>query len=469
MSQKWWVLTAVAFGTFMATLDSSIVNIALPSLTKALDTDLYQIKWVVIVYLLTITCLLLPFGRLADQYGRKVIFQIGYIVFTFGSVLCGLSSSLGWLIAARTLQAVGASMLMSNGPALITSIFPAGERGKALGTLAMVVSTGLICGPSIGGLLITQFGWRSIFLVNAPIGLLGAFLVGRFVPIDQRRGKEPFDWPGAILQTVLLLSFILLVDPPIISVSGSSPFPISRLIVALVMCAFAALFLKLQSETKSPIIDITLFKNRTFWTGNLASFLIFVSYSSFIVMMPFFLEEVLHYNPGRAGLFMTAIPLTVFVVAPISGRISDRAGSQELSFVGALIGAIGMFIMAGLFGKGIDEATAPSAIIAQLCLIGLATGLFQSPNNNAVMSSVPTNKLGIASALIATIRNLGFVTGTGLATGLFAWRHLVTGNYVSSLHFTFFVSGFVALGAMFAALGKPRGPLYDTNKSPSSE
>ena len=159
MTPKWWVLASVACGTFMATLDSSIVNIALPTLTKELGQDLYRVKWVVIVYLLVITCSLLPLGRLSDQKGRKPVFQIGYFVFILGSALCGLAPQLGWLVVFRAIQGVGASMLMANGPAIITATFLSRERGAALGTLAMVVSAGLVSGPSIGGFLITHLGW----------------------------------------------------------------------------------------------------------------------------------------------------------------------------------------------------------------------------------------------------------------------------------------------------------------------
>jgi EmrB/QacA subfamily drug resistance transporter len=459
MSRKWWVLAAVACGTFMATLDSSIVNIALPTLTKELGPDLPRVKWVIIVYLLMITCLLLPFGRLSDQKGRKNIFQLGFIIFVLGSACCGLSPNLVWLIISRLLQAVGASMLMANGPAIITQTFPSTERGGALGTLAMVVSAGLISGPSIGGLLISTLGWRSVFWVNIPFGILGAALVSRFVESDPiHRAKVPFDWAGALLQTILLVSFIVIFDPPNVSVSGSLPFTVSRWIMIAVTLAFGAVFIRVEAEAKAPLLDLTLLKNRTFWTANLASFLIFVSFSSVSVLMPFFLEEVRKYPPHTAGLFMTAVPLTILFVAPISGRLSDRFGSQELSFLGALIGAIGLFGMAGAFGSGINDHVSTTGISLGLASIGVATGLFQAPNNNAIMGAVPVNKLGVASALLATIRNLGLVTGTGLATTLFSWRMSVTDDFVSSLHATHLVAGFVAVGAMVAALGKTRGP-----------
>jgi EmrB/QacA subfamily drug resistance transporter len=454
----------------MATLDSSIVNIALPTLTKDLAADLYQIKWVVIIYLLVITCLLLPFGRLSDQAGRKKMFQAGYLVFVIGSGLCGFSNTLIGLVFCRALQGVGASMLMVNGPAIITATFPVNERGAALGTLAMVVSAGLISGPSIGGYLISELGWRSIFWVNIPIGLAGIFLVYRFVRKDLLRcEKAPFDWGGALLQMVLMVSMIILFDPPRIAFSGGDPIEIPRWIIAIVTMIFGAIFIRVESSVKAPVFDLSLLNNRTFWSANLASFMMFVSFSAVSVLMPFFLEEVLGLLPHQAGLYMTAIPFMIFMIAPMSGRLSDRFGSQELSFSGALVGALALLTMAGIFGRGIHAHVDPRWVVLALCSIGLATGLFQAPNNNAIMSAVPPAKLGVASAFLATVRNLGFVIGTGMATGLFTWRMQNTGDYIGSLHLTYLISGIVAFGAMLACLGKERGRIrgYETLRNGS--
>lgn len=439
----------------MATLDSSIVNIALPTLTREFSTELSQVKWVVIIYLFIITCLLLPFGRISDQYGRKLIFQSGLLIFTIGSVLCGLSPTLFLLVMARALQAVGAAMLMANGPAVITSAFPSSERGAALGVMAMVVSAGLISGPSLGGLLITHFGWRTIFWVNVPVGLIGISMVYRFFSRDSTaRTPMQFDWAGAILQTLLLISFILLFDPPRISISGSAPFPLPRWGVGVVTLTLAFLFFSVERQASSPLFDLSLLKNRTFRSANLASFFMFVSFSAVSVLMPFFLQEVAHLTPRHVGLMMTAIPFTVFVIAPISGRLSDQLGSRDLSVAGAMVAAISLFAMAGIIGNGIHEDSQPVFIVIALCAVGLATGLFQSPNNNAIMGAVPTAKLSVASALLATIRNLGFVTGTGLSTALFTWRLQATEDFTSALHTTFFAAGFVAIGAVIASYGK---------------
>ncbi len=459
MIQKWRVLAAVACGTFMATLDSSIVNIALPTLTKALSSDLLRMKWVILVYLFVLTCLLLPFGRLSDHFGRKVVYQTGFFIFILGSGLCGTSPSLTWLVVCRGIQAVGASMLMANGPAIITFEFSARERGSALGILAMVVSVGLVSGPSVGGFLISQLGWRSIFLINIPIGIIGIILVQYFVRKDERTHKKlSFDWTGALVQTFLLLIFMIAFDPPHVSFSGGLPVQIPRWVMAGLVSFFGFILIRVENEAKMPLLDLSLLKNQTFWSANLAGFLTFVAFSSVQVLMPFFLEEVLFFSPSKAGLFMTAIPLTIFVIAPLSGRLSDRVGSQGLSFAGTLIGVVGLVSMAGAFGSGIHKYSGYPFIILGLSSIGLATGLFQSPNNSAIMGSVPIQKLGVASALLATIRNLGLVAGTGLSTSLFAWKLEGTGDFVAAFHTTLLTAGFIAMGATMASLAKRKTP-----------
>jgi MFS family permease len=284
----------------------------------------------------------------------------------------------------------------------------------------------------------------------------------------EEKVRLPFDWVGAILQMIFLLSFIIMFDPPNISVSGSLPFALPRWILFLITAVFGAIFLKVESDAPAPLLDIALMKSKVFWTANLAGFLTFVAYSSVTVLMPFFLEVVMRFNPETAGIFMTAIPLTVFVVAPISGRLSDRVGSHGLSSLGALVGAVALLVMSGAFGMGIHEKISNAGIVLFLCSIGLATGLFQSPNNNAIMGAVPTAKLGVASAMLATIRNLGLVTGTGLATSLFSWRMTKTHNFVTSLHFTHTIAALIGIGAVIAALAKGRSRQHLHHHHPAS-
>lgn len=456
--RKWLVLVAVGCGTYMATLDASIVNIALPTLGKALGADLIKINWVILIYYLVITCLLLPFGRLSDIYGRKLVFFIGFLVFTLGSTFCGTTESLVWLIFSRFFQGLGGAMLMANGPAIITAAFPKNERGKALGTLAMIVSVGLISGPGVGGLLISHFGWRSIFLINIPFGLLGMFLVKTYIENDiSEKVHPPFDWLGTILQMFILFFLIVLFDPPNLSVLGQVPFEVSRLGIFLIVLSLTVLFFRVEQKAEAPLFDLSLIKNRTFFSANLASFLVFIAYSTVSVLLPFFLEEKLLLTTNQSGILMTAIPLAILIVAPLSGRLSDQIGCRGLSFSGAAVLTCGLFVLSGIFGVGLHEDMNQIITTLMLFMIGLGMGLFQAPNNNAIMGSVPLSKLGTASAILATIRNLALVVGAGFSTNFFSWRHETTGNYLQALHSTHLLAGLIGVAAMMSALAKESG------------
>jgi len=440
----------------MATLDSSIVNIGLPTLTKEFSTDLTAVKWVVVVYLLAISCLILPAGRISDQMGRKKTFVLGFSIFALGSLFCGFASSIPSLIAFRMIQGVGAALLMANGPAVITAAFPASERGGALGTMSMVVSAGLVSGPSLGGFLISHVGWRSIFLVNIPVAILGLYLAGKNIEdTDSRRPHFKFDWAGAILQAVILLFFLASLDPPHVAwVRTLESFPYWRWMLSLIALVLFMLFIRVESRSPWPVMDLSLLRISGFWMPNLAGFLTFISYSAVSVLMPFYLEEEMLFTPSQAGFLMTAVPLTIFVVAPISGRISDRIGNYGLSVAGGLVGALGLLVIGGFFGAGISGSSSSFQVVSALCLVGLATGLFQSPNNSAIMNAVPPEKLGVASALLATFRNLGLVLGTGMSTAVFSWRLGAHGNLTSALHFTLMVAAAVAFVAAFVSFAR---------------
>jgi EmrB/QacA subfamily drug resistance transporter len=440
----------------MATLDSSIVNIGLPTLTKEFSTDLTAVKWVVVVYLLAISCLILPAGRISDQMGRKRTFVLGFSIFALGSLFCGLAPSIPALIGFRMFQGIGAALLMANGPAVITAAFPPSERGGALGTMSMVVSAGLVSGPSLGGFLISQVGWRSIFLVNIPVAILGLYLAGKNIEdTEDRRPQFKFDWAGAILQAVILLLFLASLDPPHVEwVRTLESFPYWRWMLSLIALLLFLLFVRVESRSPWPVMDLSLLRIRGFWMPNLAGFLTFISYSAVSVLMPFYLEEEMLFTPSQAGFLMTAIPLTIFVVAPISGRVSDRIGNYGLSVAGGVIGAVGLLVIGGFFGTGISGESSSVQVVAALCLVGLATGLFQSPNNSAIMNAVPPEKLGVASALLATFRNLGLVLGTGMSTALFSWRLGAHGNLTSALHFTLMMAAAVAFVAAFVTFAR---------------
>ncbi len=468
MQQKWLILSAVACGTFMATLDSSIVNIALPSITSAFETGISTSRWVVISYLFSITGLLLFFGKLADVIGRKSIFNLGYVVFTIGSLLCGLSHNIHQLIFARGFQGLGSAMLMANGPAVITAAFPANERGKALGTLAMVVSLGLGLGPALGGYLVKYFSWPSIFLVNIPFGILGAILAYKYIPASisveliehtqhfERERQLPFtvrlqlamnrmrsfDWFGTALWMVIQIAYSVAIDR---DNSLGMPVALQR-IVMFGASGLLVLFIIWELGNKNPILDFNLFRSKIFLTANISALFSFIATGGIMILLPFYFQNVRGLEPHRVGMFMSLIPLTIFIVAPISGRLSDKYGSRTLSTIGMFAICLSMILMSlphsGLASPNVNKMS------IYLILVGLGVGLFQSPNNNSIMGAVQKAHLGVASALMATVRNFGLVTGTALCTGFLMYfynvKSLETGsintpaqNFVTALRFTF--------------------------------
>ena len=351
---------------------------------------------------------------------------------------------------------------MANGPAIIASTFPVKERGTALGTLAMAVSLGLISGPSIGGFLLVDWGWKSIFLINIPIGLIGMFLIMKHAPDDPKeRKKIDFDWWGAILQSLVLVPSLWLIDPSNESQTIQQlPDAIRWLLAASIAIVMGYLFVRVERRVSSPILDLSLLEIKTFRTANLSGFLFFVAYSTIAVLMPFFLEEARFFPPDTSGVLLSAIPIAILISAPISGRLSDLFGSRGLCILGALLIGLSLLWMSGMIGVGLHGGTAKSSIVTLMAIVGLGMGIFQSPNNNVIICAVPEEKLGVASALIATVRNLGMVIGAGISTGIFYWQKRMTGDFVSALKTTFFIGAIFSALCMLSSLGKPKGRLW---------
>jgi len=408
---RWYVLATVAIGTFMATLDSSIVNVALPTISGQLNSNLSTLQWVVTAYLLTITSLLPVFGRLADLVGRRKVFGLGFLVFIFGSALCGLAQSIWFLVGTRVLQAVGAAMLMSNSAAIITAIFPPMERGKALGLTGTVVALGSLTGPALGGILIGLASWRSIFYINVPIGLIGFAAGFLILPIDvPGKEKEKFDFLGAFTFTFGMILVLLGITNG--ENWGWSSFPI---LLSLVLgMASLALFVQTERTVKDPMIDLSLFSNRPFLIGNLSGGLSFVSMFANTMILPFYLQGVLNYQPAQVGMILMIFPIVMAIVAPISGHASDKFGPMVLTTSGLIISGLGLYYFSTLSAMASFYQILPGPV-----LLGLGTGMFQSPNNSSVMSSVTPQKLGIAGGINSLVRNLGMVTGIAWSVALF--------------------------------------------------
>jgi EmrB/QacA subfamily drug resistance transporter len=406
-----WVLVTTGIGTFMSALDGSVVNTLLPILSRELHTSIAGIEWVTTVYLLVISGLLLSIGRAGDLFGHRRLYLGGFVLFVVGSALCGLAGSAPALVAMRVVQALGAAMIMATGPAILTRSFPARERGRALGAQGTFTYLGLTAGPSLGGWFAGAFGWRSVFYINIPVGLLAIALAVRFIPDDRVTCREErFDFVGAASFTAGLVTLL-------VALNQGHAWGWSSPVTAVLFAAAALLmvvFVRVEQRRPSPMLDLSLFRSRVFSTATVSALLNYACVYAVLFVLPFLLIQGRGLSPQQAGLVLTAQPLVMAVMAPISGSLSDRIGSRGLTTVGMLLLTAGLVCLGLLVQDG-----SLGAIAAALALVGLGVGMFVSPNNSALMGAAPRHRQGIASGVLATARNVGMVLGVGLAGAVF--------------------------------------------------
>jgi EmrB/QacA subfamily drug resistance transporter len=406
-SRKWYVLIAIGIGTFMSALDGSVVNTILPVVQKAFNSQTAAVEWVVVVYLLVVSSLLLSFGRLGDLRGHKVIYGAGFVIFVLASAACGFAPTVGFLIAARGVQSLGAAMLFANAPAILTQNFPPSQRGQALGMQAMMTYLGLTAGPSLGGWLTQSLGWRSVFYINVPIGLIAFALSLRFIAPDRgKASQERFDWAGAGLFSVGLLALMLGLNQG--STWGWGSPAILGCLAAAVLLLSA--FLWYEARNPAPMLKLSLFGQRVFSASTASAVMNYICLYSVTFLLPFYLIQGRGLGTAQAGLVLTAQPIIMAISAPISGSLSDKIGSRLLSTLGMAILMVGLFLLSRL-----NAATPTSQILFSLGICGLGTGIFISPNNSALMGSAPRQHQGIAAGILATARNVGMVLGAGSA------------------------------------------------------
>lgn len=408
---KWLVLAAVGVGTYMSALDASVVNTMLPIIGRALHAGVAAIEWVVIIYLLVVSALLLGVGRLGDLRGNRDVYIAGFVVFVLASAACGASPSVPVLVICRGVQGIGAAMLFANSPAILTKTFPGTERGRALGLQAMMTYLGLTTGPSLGGWLAGAFGWRAIFYINVPVGSLAVLLSLRFIPRDRPRGAtERFDVAGAALFATGLTLVLLALNQGHAWGWGST-----RTLGFLgAGVGTIAVFVGREMRARSPMLDLRLFRDRLFSASTASALLNYICIYSVSFVLPFYLIRGRGRGPEAAGLLMSAQPVVMAVAAPLSGALSDRIGSRFLSTAGMAILGAGLVLLSRL-----DATSSTGAIILGLAVVGLGTGIFISPNNSALMGAAPRERQGIAAGVLATARNVGMVLGVGLAGAVF--------------------------------------------------
>jgi EmrB/QacA subfamily drug resistance transporter len=457
IDRKWWVLIVIGVGSFMSALDASVVNTILPILRTAFSSNVAAIEWVVTVYLLVLTGLLLTFGRLGDLRGHKSIYVWGFGIFVAGSALSGLAWSDTVLVVFRGLQAIGGAMLASNSPAIVTGNIPPSQRGRAFGMVSTMTYLGLTVGPSLGGWLTQAIGWRSVFYINVPVGGLALALSLLFIPKDApAEARQPFDLPGAAVFLVGLTAFMLALNKGA-AWGWSSPAVLGLIAGALVLLA---IFIQMERRSPAPMLDLSLFRIPLFSTAAGSAVLNYICVYSITFLMPFYLIQGRGLNAAQAGLFMTVQPILMAVTAPISGALSDKVGSRLPGMIGMGVLAAGLALLSLL-----GSEAGLWLVVLGLAVAGFGTGAFIAPNTSALMGAAPRTRQGIASGVQAAARNFGMVLGIGLAGAIFT-THLAA-NTASALY-TGIDQGFL-VAAGVAVLGIASSAMKDESNGKTAE
>ena len=405
---KYIILGIVLTAVFMGVLDTNVVNVALPTITTAFGVELSQSQWVVTVYLIVNTSLLLIFGRLSEYTGKVRLFFAGIAIFTIGSLACGLSGSLNELIFFRIIQGIGASIVFSINTAILVQAFPRNERGRTLGLIGTIVAIGSIAGPILGGLITGTIGWQYIFFINVPVGIILLLVAAKYLKLKEVSCKvKGMDWVGAAALILTMVSLMMLLG----DLAGSLTVDTEMLIYACVFFVSLAGFVFTELNHENPIIDLRLFKVRKFTFASLSTMINFTAFSMFILCIPFLLQYVWDYTPEQIGMMLLAVPLVTAVVAPLSGYMYDKLQSTYHSSFGMLVTAIALFVL-----SFVVKLHNPLLLVVSFGFFGLGTGMFTSPNNTEIMSSLPMNKSSTASSMLATVRNFGNAIGVSLAS-----------------------------------------------------
>ena len=474
---KWLAYCAIAIGVFLPVMDQSGVNLAVPRIAERFVLDIPTAQWIVLGYVLSTSALLLPMGRVSDMLGRERVFMSGLIAFIVLGALGGASQSFQALIVAKVLQGMAAAAIQANGMAMVMDVFPRSDRGQAIGLYMTIIGTGSITGPIIGGLLVSAFDWRAIFFAGVPVGLV-AFLAAALVLQRTRPTRDAvdwrssFDWTGAVLSSLALVSFLLAMTNAY-RLGWSSPPVMSGLILAVVMIGS---FVFWERRARNPMFDLGLFRNALFSIGVSARSLSFLAGSSVFFLMPFFLIQVLDYSARDAGLMMLPGSLLMAAMGPISGRLSDSIGTRWLAATGMALSASAMLVFSTL---GVDSPAIH--VMVGMALSGAGMGTFSSTNTSAITIGLGRERYGIVSALLAVARTASNVTGIAIATTIVAFTMASMGYepslaavsegggqglreaFVAGLHRVYLVAAGLAVTAMVLSVvrGESKGEAED--------
>jgi len=407
---KWEMFAIAAIGNFIAMLDSTSVNLALYPMSVDLNVTIEKIQWVMVAYMLVLTVFLPFFGKLGDIFPKNKLYTVGYSTFAVGALCSMISPTFNTLIASRCLEALGASIMLSNAQAIIARIFTKERRGKALGLNGCLVAIGGMSGPALGGILINYFGWHSVFFPCIPIAIIGGIYSWLLLPKYIKKKTFKFDYKGFIYFTLCLFALLL-------AISEGHQWgwtSIKIIILGTITLIFGGLFYFRDMKINYPLISFSMFKIKPFTFGNLAVMTSYMAMYTNSILLPFYLQDILNLNALIAGCLILPYSVTLSIIAPISGRLSGKYGSRYLTLAGPVV-----YIIALIIFTTFDKNTAYWQIITASGIMGIGNGLFQSPSNNAIMTSVRKEELGIASGILALSRNLGNILGVAVTITLF--------------------------------------------------
>lgn len=421
-SYPWFTVGTVCIGAFMGQLDASIAQLVLPTLQTTFHRSLASVSWVALAYLVVLAATLPIYGRLADMFGRKLLYTAGFVVFIAGSALCGFANSLGFLIISRALQALGAGLLQANSVAIITAAAGPQRRGRAIGVQGTAQAVGLSLGPALGGFLIEALGWRWVFWINVPFGIVGTLLGWFILPQTEglHRADRRFDWIGS----ALLMPAITLVMLGLNQAEEWGATSLAFLATLGVGTALIVWFVLHERRAASPVVELDLFRSRPFSAGNAAGLISYGLLFGIFLLLPFALERGYGISPFSAGLRLTAIPVALGLAAPFSGALSDKFGARRLTVGGMLICAVPLAAM-GLLLTG--QRSTLEAVTIAMVVFGIGQGLFTAPNNSSIMGAAPPTHLGNAGGVLNVMRSLGTSLGIAVASVLLDYQvdHMV--------------------------------------------
>ena len=444
-------MASLSLAMLLSSLGTSIANVALPTLAQSFDATFQSVQWVVLAYLLAITCTIVGVGRLGDVIGRRRLMLAGIGVFTLASVLCSVAPSLAWLIAARALQGLGVAIMMALTMALVGEAIPKERTGRAMGLLGTLSAVGTALGPTLGGLLIAAGGWQAVFLVNVPLGVVSFLLARRSLPADARpaaSARPPFDTPGVVVLALTLAAYALAMT------LGKGQFGPLNGVLLLAAMAGAGLFVRRESRVQAPLIRLAMFRQRVLSAGFVMSALVTTVVMATLVVGPFYLASAFALDAARVGLVMSCGPLVAALSGVPAGRLVDRLGAQRMTLAGLCMMAVGAFVLPVLSSR-----LAVPGYVGALAVITSGFALFQAANNTAVMTASSADQRGLVSGLLNLSRNLGLITGASFMGAVFAFgaatsdfKTLAPQAAASGLTVTFAVAGGFVVAALLVAI-----------------